>query len=84
MNTNHRTDTLSIRWERSMPGCDYSDRQHVFGLFRDGQFWTATHNNTAAVMMEHGMGVTDADGLLLHIAENDLAYDVANGNFDEL
>ena len=75
------TSTLSVRLERIVPGtpANYGHDLVLFGLFRDGRFWTASRNRSASEIMAHGMTCPQADAVLDMVEETNSAFDIRNG-----
>ena len=68
--------TLSIRRERIVYGSgEYAHDTVIFGLFRDGRFWTAGVNE-ARVELTAYLGSDLASGILDSVAFDDGAYDI--------
>ena len=79
--------TLSIRLERIAPTGNAGNFGHdtvVFGLFRNGRFWTAGANDTKLELVAAGLGLAEATELLDEVTFDDKAFDVTDGEALEL
>ena len=79
-----RTDTLSIRRERTIAGGEDSDARHLYGLFRSGHFSVAHHDLAMLMMKQHGLSVTEAEFVARTVGADDEAFDVCAGEVTRL
>ena len=79
--------SLAVRLERIAPTGNpgnFGADTVVFGLFRNGRFWTAGPNDTKVELIGEGLGFVEATKLLDEVFFDDKAFEVTDGEAVEL
>jgi hypothetical protein len=79
--------SLAVRLERIVPtgnAGNFGADTVVFGLFRNGRFWTAGSNDTKVELVGAGLGLAAATELLDEVVFDGKAFEVTDGEAVEL